>query len=415
MKSQLYIPNKIKVGFNTRKDTYTGKLGYIIYHDGKVWRKEGSWESWREKYQDAESLEKEKRQQFEAQIVRYKSHNYYTQAEIDKFVGSYDTFSPYLGKFSSDKTIEPVEFENVPTEGFVLNKKAGGYSSGWNARATYCRVYDPRGFEFEISIPNLLYILQESNAYKGKGLEGTFVYAWDGKDLVLLPTTAQEYISSQNFTKIQSGKVGAKDLIEGATYKDKKEKEYVYLGKFNWCEENYRDQATIKKNYVFHRLNNGKDEFLGVTSLTSFAQRTNDTPVSNYADLMDLYNRSRYSYLPNEIAVTPYDVRTEINGYYRSDEVFDETPVVAIGDNKYEVYSIGGVRGSDRSWSNNRYDIKNYYLKCNKIITIKNDGHLEIKTITPKTLTDLSKDAVSKMNLKIITINKNNKKLQLTF
>jgi hypothetical protein len=39
----------------------------------------------------------------------------------------------------------------------------------------------PRGFEFEISIPNLLYILQECNSTKG--LDGEFVYAWDGKGI----------------------------------------------------------------------------------------------------------------------------------------------------------------------------------------------------------------------------------------
>lgn len=28
---KLYIPKKINVGYNKRSDTYTGKLGYIIY------------------------------------------------------------------------------------------------------------------------------------------------------------------------------------------------------------------------------------------------------------------------------------------------------------------------------------------------------------------------------------------------
>jgi hypothetical protein len=49
------------------------------------------------------------------------------------------------------------------------------------------RVYDPRNFEFEISVANLLYILEETSSLKGKGLEGEFVYAWEGKELVLLP------------------------------------------------------------------------------------------------------------------------------------------------------------------------------------------------------------------------------------
>lgn len=31
MNSNIFIPRKIKVGFNNRKDTYTGKLAYVIY------------------------------------------------------------------------------------------------------------------------------------------------------------------------------------------------------------------------------------------------------------------------------------------------------------------------------------------------------------------------------------------------
>jgi hypothetical protein len=41
---------------------------------------------------------------------------------------------------------------------------------GWNARNEYIRVYDPRDFEFEISVSNLLFILRECNCNKGKGL-----------------------------------------------------------------------------------------------------------------------------------------------------------------------------------------------------------------------------------------------------
>ena len=44
----LYIPDKIKVGYQKREGTYTGKLAYVIYYDekGKL-RKEASWNSWR--------------------------------------------------------------------------------------------------------------------------------------------------------------------------------------------------------------------------------------------------------------------------------------------------------------------------------------------------------------------------------
>lgn len=42
--SNIFIPQKLKIGFNNRDDTYTKKLAYIIYYDhtGKL-RKQISW------------------------------------------------------------------------------------------------------------------------------------------------------------------------------------------------------------------------------------------------------------------------------------------------------------------------------------------------------------------------------------
>jgi hypothetical protein len=182
MKSQLFIPKKIKVGYQKREDTYTKRLGYVIYYDNKnVLRKEKSWKGW---------------------------------------------ITPQLGT---------PDFDNVPTEGFVLNKDVGGVRSSWsswNQRMEKVRVFDPRGFEFEINIPNMLYILQECSSFKGKGLEGEFVYAWDGQELVLLPVGSKEYKDCSEFTSIQGNKVKKYELIPGATYQTKKQETVIYLGKF---------------------------------------------------------------------------------------------------------------------------------------------------------------------------------------
>ena len=62
--TQLFIPKKCKVGFNLRTGTYTGKLGYVIYHDGKIWRKETSWEGWREKYMPDEEFNSKKLERY---------------------------------------------------------------------------------------------------------------------------------------------------------------------------------------------------------------------------------------------------------------------------------------------------------------------------------------------------------------
>lgn len=190
MKSSIFIPKTINVGYQNRSDTYTGKLAYVIYYDekGKL-RKEASWNSWR------------------------------------------------------DEKIPNEEFENVPTSGFVLNKRAGGVeeSWGWNARKTYCRIYDPRNFEFEITIENLLYILENTNSIKGKGLEGEFVYGWDGKDLVLMPVESPDYKQIVEYNKIvhNNESIKTKDLILGATYLTKDNVEWIYIGRFDYYSDGY--------------------------------------------------------------------------------------------------------------------------------------------------------------------------------
>ena len=270
---KLIIPTKCKVGFNTRGDTYTGKLGYIIYNDGKVWRKEPSWEDWREKYMPIEEYEAMKLDHFNSEVRRYTelfnkykgvekpSYNYHYVWEIvnkfdtveeylkDSRCDNYETFRFYIHKVSTDITINPIEFDNVPTEGFVLNKKAGGGRYSWNPRQTYCRVYDPRGWEFEITIPNLLFILECSNSMKGKGIEGEFVYSWDGKDLVLLPCNSEDFQSSKQFTELQKGKVVAKNLKIGATYIDKSGNNLLYLGKLERVKEIPNGTETYKGRY----------------------------------------------------------------------------------------------------------------------------------------------------------------------
>ena len=202
MNTNIFIPKRINVGFRNRTDTYTGKLAYIIYFDefSKL-RKETSWNNWR------------------------------------------------------DHNIDPQQFDNEPTSGFVMNKKVGDYDSGWNHRRGYCRIYDPRGFEFEITFENLLYILENADSVRGKGLVGDFVYGWDGKDLVLIPTEAPDYkqLVEYNTTLHDKQNVKVKDLIIGATYINKKNERRVYLGKFDYYEECYMYTDTVTGTHDYSK------------------------------------------------------------------------------------------------------------------------------------------------------------------
>lgn len=175
-----FIPKKIKVGYQERSGTYTGKLAYVIYYDHlKKLRKETSWNSWR------------------------------------------------------NEKIDPSEFDNIPTEGFVLNKQVGGHGGGWDSRQSYCRIYDPRGFELEITTDNLLWILEWCDCLKGKGLSGKFVYGWIGDQLVLIPECTDDYKKAKEFSDKLFTKptIGKSELEVGSLYKLKGEsKRMIYIG-----------------------------------------------------------------------------------------------------------------------------------------------------------------------------------------
>ena len=248
--TKMTIPATITVGYQKRDDTYTGKLAYVIYTDNKgVLRKEKSWQGWR------------------------------------------------------NNKIPSNQFDNTPMSGFVLNKKAGGYKTGWDMRNTYVRVYDPRDFEFEISIPNLLFILQETSSIKGKGLEGEFVYSWHGTELVLLPTCSAEYQECLKFNKHQIAKVTKEDMVEGCTYLMKDMTNVLYLGKQSYCERTGYDKATydyrpVGPRHVFLPLEKmtgwNPQDYIVQTGFTKIAARTSDEVSPLYADAYDKLRNSRY-------------------------------------------------------------------------------------------------------------------------
>lgn len=178
----MIVPNTIKVGFTNRTDTYTGKLGYVVYFDDcGVLRKETSWNSWR------------------------------------------------------DASIEPLELANDPVEGFVINKGDTGRCYSHYDRNPFIRVYDPRGFEFEITLGNLIMILQYCSCDKGKGISGELAYGWDGTSLYLVPVDSPEYKEGKTFFNLQKTKVNTKNIVPGMILMKKAlgdKSRYTYLGKF---------------------------------------------------------------------------------------------------------------------------------------------------------------------------------------
>lgn len=297
MQKKIVIPEKIKVGFVNRSDTYDGKLSYVIYFDNKgVLRKEASFDSWR------------------------------------------------------NKEIPALDFDNVPTSGFVLNKKAGGYSTGWNHRNTYVRIYDPRGFEYEITIPNLIYILENTNSIKGKGLEGEFVYGWAGKELILVPTSAPEYLDLMEFnTKLANpNSIKAKDLVMGATYLLDDNHEWMYMGRFPYYHHGDRNTGL---RYYFSRKSSSSDyrHFQAYTTVSKkvLSLVTEDT-VPDYESVYEgLDKGSHYFFSPHDPTkdeYVPLDLETFLSlesdrGFYANNLFTSDKVPVMVSDKREGHYT----------------------------------------------------------------------------
>ena len=247
MNTYVKIPERISAGFQNKNDTYTGKLAYVTYYDnnGEL-RKENSWNRWR------------------------------------------------------DKEIEPLTFLNKPTSGFVLNKKVGEDAANFNYRNSHIRVYDPRGFEIEITVDNLLLILENTNCLKGKGLEGKFVYAWDNSSLMLLPTNLPEFNDILDYNELLSNpeKIEPDTLIPGRTYQKKDGGKYVFLEKAKFYQSGKRKGT--KYYFAFLMESEYGNSFI-ITSMTDIKKKfikTIDYDTNAYFQNMLYEMQMNYGYCP---------------------------------------------------------------------------------------------------------------------
>jgi hypothetical protein len=115
-------------------------------------------------------------------------------------------------------------------------------------------VWDPRDFEFEISVDNLIGILMHADVSK-RDITEPCVFAWNGTELILLPTNSLEYQESIKHTEKQGKKFSAKDLTAGFTYSLKEDRttRVVYLGRFpRYSIDNVTEDNEKSSRYSYH-------------------------------------------------------------------------------------------------------------------------------------------------------------------
>lgn len=191
---KMFIPETLKV--RIRKNSDSVPLGYVTYLDekGKL-RKEESWIKWG---------------------------------------------TDFLG-----------DFNNLPKNGFQLETVVKRSRDWFGTGRTMFRIKSPDGFVFEITSNNFKEICEESTIEKGL-IKDSCVFAWDGPNLALIPTNAEEYVEHRKHTDmIVGGKVKIKELVVGKLYKNKSNQDIgYYLGKYKIL---HRECKYIGRNSYMER------------------------------------------------------------------------------------------------------------------------------------------------------------------
>lgn len=126
------------------------------------------------------------------------------------------------------KDIAPRTIENKKLTGFKLSESIRRYSS-WGSGNVKWRITDPRGFELEISSPNLMQILNCSTIEQGEILDAC-IWGREGADNILIPVTSNLYKTALEDTKRQTMKVSMKDVKPGNKVTLQDGEKYIFLG-----------------------------------------------------------------------------------------------------------------------------------------------------------------------------------------
>lgn len=367
--TNLFIPKKIRVGFQNRRDTFTGKLGYIIYYDEKnKIRKETSWKGW------------------------------------------------------CDQKIPALEFENTPQSNYILNKGVQRYGE-WGSGRSVIRVYDPRDFEFEISVDNLIGILMHSDISKRDIMENC-VFAWAGAELVLLPINSQEYQDSIKYTEKQSKKISTKELVKGHTYTQKKnDTKLIYMGYQQYYQYDRWSMVQQKDKGKRHIFYDGND--FVIPNITTISSCILNEVSENFSKLVDDFFNSPHAYKCTDFKVLHEKIKGDFG--YAFKQVSDDTFAVIYlnGNNRtielpllyknIEYYTLTKTSADELTFftgtkskyrSSERYNSRIYYnydydYDYNSQQIIRNDEVEELKKIL---LNEAS--IVEKFNSKYITFSR---------
>jgi hypothetical protein len=123
--------------------------------------------------------------------------------------------------------MKSVIIENKPMIGFRVSR--GLRRLGWSHHATSVRIEDPRGFEVDISVSNMM-MLTDNNLLENGEILRECVWGRDGGMNVLLPVNSQPYLQATENTERMASTVNSRSVQLGDTVLLKNGTQGRYLG-----------------------------------------------------------------------------------------------------------------------------------------------------------------------------------------
>jgi hypothetical protein len=222
-------------------------------------------------------------------------------------------------------------YENKPMNGFKLGRSLRHGGGGWGQGNVKWRIEDPRGFELEITSPNLAQIMSCTTIENGEILDQC-MWARLKSDNVLVPVSSEVYKAAQANTERAGKKASMSDLKLGDHVVMQNGTEGTYLGCY-WIGSDgftYYNIVTAeirRKSHLFYVGANFRRE--------SYGTREQEDAVRSIADpkLAEIH--------PTATPMTPQEAEALVQHYIENGTDFETATSNYGGRPDYALFNTG--------------------------------------------------------------------------
>lgn len=222
-------------------------------------------------------------------------------AAFQKRKDSIDRSAAYSGR----RQMNGIIIDNKPMIGFRISRSLRRL--GWDNRNTYIRIEDPRGFEIDISVANMI-MLTDNNLLENGEILRECVWGRDGNTNILLPVNSTPYMQAVTNTARVKSSVNSRTVCAGDHVILKNGREGRYMGAlygttFNIGTSNYRylDKSDFscndKKVHYIRYESEGGVTYYGQASpgISSVVKQDPLTPEQVNELILDDFNNKKVS------------------------------------------------------------------------------------------------------------------------